>query len=299
MASPPSFSGRICAADYIIPHTLHGTISFGSCDFSSSALTTLGNVLVTGAGGISLTNGAVPSCSITTDVAGQMILRSAAGSRVNANDVLSFGDLTVTQIANATRYLTVSVDGFGLSTFTPTGVRCIFAKAVEIASVTGSSSTSTGALIVGGGVGVAQNVYVGGALHLPTSGGTSTGLIYYEDTSAAPFSYLMTGAVTTISLTGYYVRINGMVTLIFNPLTPAANVANALLSTAAASIPARFRPASDTFSASIIVVDNSIAVLGTVTVTVAGAIVFAVNAVTAFANAGNTGVYGGSITYHV
>jgi hypothetical protein len=254
MASPPSFSGRIAAADYIIPHSTAplSVIRMGPCDFSQqTALPTLmDHVLVTGAQGVVLTNGSANACSVTTDATGQMLLGCAVGT------------------------------------------------GVVIPSAVVSTSATSGALVVGGGVGVAQNLYVGGNLHVPTTGGTSTALNYYENTSAAPFSYALLGALNAGSLTGQFVRIGNAVTLIWNPVTPAANVAAALLTVAAASVPARFRPTTPC-SAVVLVVDNSTTSIGSASVLADGSISFALAAATVFTNAGNTGLLAGSLTYHV
>ena len=71
---------------------------------------------------------------------------------------------------------------------------------VQIQTNTDSSSVSTGSLIVSGGVGISKKLYVGDSLYLPTSGGTSSALNYYEEgTSTLTLSGLWASNPTVIA----------------------------------------------------------------------------------------------------
>ena len=107
---------------------------------------------ITGAGGVNIT-GVVTAVNID----GTLI----AGSAINSAGVSTVGILTVTKDARIGA--AVTVDGAA----TVTG-------AVNIDATTDSTSVTTGALIVDGGVGIAKNVYIGAGLSV-------AGTLTYED----------------------------------------------------------------------------------------------------------------------
>ena len=145
---------------------------------------------ITGAGGLNIT-GVVTAANID----GTLI----AGSAINSAGVSTVGILTVTKDARIGA--AVTVDGAA----TVTG-------AVNIDATTDSTSTSTGALIVDGGLGVAKNVYIGAGLSV-------AGTLTYEDVTSVDSVGLIT-AKSGVNITGgqlqvgvaYSVGIAGVVT---------------------------------------------------------------------------------------
>jgi len=110
-------------------------------------------------------------------------------------------------------------------------------------SATTSTSTSTGALVVAGGVGINGNEYIGGSLYLPTSGGTQSALNYYEEyTGTTTFSLIWaSGSIVSI----YIVRIGAMVNLIIKNFSATTNTSSYNhFYNSGTTIPARFCPTS-------------------------------------------------------
>ena len=81
----------------------------------------------------------------------------------------------------------------------------------KINGVYNSTSTSSGAFVVSGGVGIGGSLYPN-AIYLPTSGGTATALNYYEEYSVGTTLQGPWGA-STIQCTVYLVRIGKIVHL--------------------------------------------------------------------------------------
>ena len=107
---------------------------------------------ITGAGGVNIT-GVVTAANID----GTLI----AGSAINSAGVSTIGRLVVTKDINVGAAATIT----GATTLT---------GAVNIDATTDSTSATTGALIVDGGLGVAKNVYIGAGLSV-------AGTLTYED----------------------------------------------------------------------------------------------------------------------
>lgn len=124
---------------------------------------------------------------------------------------------------------------------------------------TDSSSSTTGAVICAGGVGIAKKLYVGTAIYLPTSGGTASALNYYEE-----FTHTTSwnGAFSPSSVSGdiTLTRVGRMVTAQFPVITGDCTSTNPLWMVT--NIPARFRPPSDLWIQSAIV-QTAIATLTT------------------------------------
>ena len=74
--------------------------------------------------------------------------------------------------------------GINANISTPTALLLNSSGQIQVQTTTESSSTTSGALTVSGGVGISKNLYLGGSLYLPTSGGTPSSLNYYEEGSS-------------------------------------------------------------------------------------------------------------------
>lgn len=103
-----------------------------------------------------------------------------------------------------------------------------------------SSSISGGSGTFSGGLAVNKKLYVGTGIYLPTSGGTSAQLDFYEEFST---SVTMTGPNSrTISSTMYLTRIGKIVCMVLTGGTSATGTGNTSASSSAGAIPSRFRP---------------------------------------------------------
>lgn len=112
-------------------------------------------------------------------------------------------------------------------------------KQVLITDNTASSSQTTGALIVTGGIGCNSNCFIRGVA-FQTTGGTPTVLDYFEETTHVS---IYTGAFTSGSITHRVKRMGNEVRISF-PQIQAARVTAAIL-TASTALPARFRPTTE------------------------------------------------------
>ena len=131
---------------------------------------------------------------------------------------------------------------------------------LSLSGTTDSSSTSTGTLIVDGGAGIAKNLYVGGNVYLPTTGGTSTALNYYEE--LASFTLTFTGLWASNQNTNcHFVRVGSQVTMMIEAVNATANTSTVNHFTSTNAIPARFRPAI-ILNLPCVLIDNGADVLG-------------------------------------
>ena len=68
---------------------------------------------------------------------------------------------------------------------------------VKITDTTDSGATNNGSLIIAGGVGIAKSLHVGAGIYLPTTGGTSAMINYYETTQISGNWIYDTGLTTS------------------------------------------------------------------------------------------------------
>jgi len=132
---------------------------------------------ITGAGGVNIT-GVVTAANID----GTLI----AGSAINSAGVSTIGRLVVTKDINVGAAATIT----GATTLT---------GAVNIDATTDSTSATTGALIVDGGLGVAKNVYIGAGLSV-------AGTLTYQDVTEVDAVGLIT-AQAGVNITGGQLRV--------------------------------------------------------------------------------------------
>jgi len=143
---------------------------------------------ITGAGGVNIT-GVVTAANID----GTLI----AGSAINSAGVSTVGILTVTKDARIGA--AVTVDGAATVTGALTGSTGTFSGAVNIDATTDSTSVTTGALIVDGGVGIAKNVYIGAGLSI-------AGTLTYEDVTNVDSVGLIT-AKSGVNISGGQLQV--------------------------------------------------------------------------------------------
>ena len=160
---------------------------------------------ITGAGGLNIT-GVVTAANID----GTLI----AGSAINSAGVSTVGILTVTKDARIGA--AVTIDGAATITGALTGTTGTFSGAVSgttgtfsgavnVDATTDSTSSTTGALIVDGGLGVAKNVYIGAGLSV-------AGTLTYEDVTSVDSVGLIT-AKSGVNITGGQLTVGSGITM--------------------------------------------------------------------------------------
>lgn len=117
------------------------------------------------------------------------------------------------------------------------GGETIMGGNMESVVATPSNSSSTGALVLAGGMGVGGAVHLGGSLFVPTTGGTATGLSYFS--TARPELDTDLGGGVTDTIFVHCQRLNNLVTVTL-PVTAFITGAGVVFSIAA--IPVAYRP---------------------------------------------------------
>lgn len=120
---------------------------------------------------------------------GRRVHTGQSGSQVVSSVRVSPG--TISELSNLN--LTLSTAGTGIVT-TP--------ENVTVTSGTGSSATTNGALVVTGGVGVSENVRVGGTIHGNLTGNvTSSGTSQFSGTTTVTGTFTFGGATVVTATT--------------------------------------------------------------------------------------------------
>ena len=88
---------------------------------------------------------------------------------------------------------------------TPTALELNSSGQIQVQTTTDSSSTSSGALTVSGGVGISKTLYCN-SLYLPTSDGTASALNYYEENTNTSMTFTLLWA-SNITNTDHFVRV--------------------------------------------------------------------------------------------
>ena len=134
-------------------------------------------------------------------------ITSTTSFNVGTATTIDGGGINVTGVITATTFsgnLTGDVTG-GISGGTLAGSTGTFSGAVNVDDTTDSTSTSTGALIVDGGVGIAKNVYIGAGLSV-------AGTLTYEDVTNVDSVGLIT-AKSGVNVSGGQVTIGTGITM--------------------------------------------------------------------------------------
>jgi hypothetical protein len=235
-----------------------------------------GGLVTNGPIGVRLFNTGASSAYIRTNSAGDLVLQSAVSNSATINGLKCFGNLRLGNSSDPFISSTLSVDTNGYLNVTSTGSNAIINDALNITNTTSASSTSsgavvvlggvsiaknlivnqatqinittsaistaTGALIVGGGIGIGGNVYAGGSVYTSSAylGASPTALQWY---SVASLNTTWTGALTS-AVTAYCVRVGDLVHLSIPYFTSTATGTGALITNSALSAP--YRPISNT-----------------------------------------------------
>jgi hypothetical protein len=190
-----------------------------------------------GANGITLYYGASTS-TITNDINGQLLLRSAGSQKVNVNGLLSTEPVRIITSGNYSYYADLSVDGSGNLTIAPNGTTITSSKTLSlsgtanthtISSTNDSATTTSGALVVAGGVGIGKTLRVDS---IKQSGGITT-----VETIA-----VSGGAIGNVSYFKFWSTIVGVACMQVSPHTNSGGSTTDTISTGTGVIPAALRP---------------------------------------------------------
>lgn len=193
--------------------------------------------------------------------------------------IYSISDNTVGISAGSSLKATITNTGFSST------------NPISTTNSTDSSSSSTGSLITTGGIGCGKKLYVGDALFLPTTGGTATGLNYYEvyshsTTWSGIWASPILGGVT-ITKVNNWVMLNGVA--IIGTATTASFI------TMDTALPARFCPANDNYIQAIVRNNGASSNTGTIEILTTGVIkiylLVGTNPESNFTGTGSSGFY--------
>jgi hypothetical protein len=162
-----------------------------------------------------------------------------------------------------------------------------YALGATIFNTANSLSTSTGSLVLNGGLGIAKDTRMGGGLYLPTVGSIPTPLNYYEET--LPFSYIISGALEspTVYLQGFYACLNRTLFIHFKQINSPC-VAYSPIYTGIV-VPPRFFSLDNMYT-SIMTFNASTWMRGTICINNLGMIEIWVGDDNNFSNSGNCGI---------
>lgn len=131
---------------------------------------------------------------------------------------------------------------------------------LTLTNTTNSTSPTTGTLIVNGGVGIGEDLWIGGSeyfANVTTQGGTPSPFNYYEETC---FTTRFIAGVASATVTIGIVRIGSIVNLLIPAFTMSTTQAGEVISTAGFSggptLPARFIPCLARGASSTIIYNN-------------------------------------------
>ena len=182
--------------------------------------------------------------------------------------------------------------GANNSIATPTSCLINSSGQFQIQTSTDSSSTTTGAMTVSGGVGIAKNLYVGNSLYLPTSGGTPSALNYYEENTGITLtlSGLWSG---NLSATTHLIKVGNIITANIRYTTSTTNTTGTYFN--GTGLPSTYYPPATIYTP-IILINNISAVIGTIAISASGAMTFTLASGT-FPSGTTSGVGGSIVTW--
>lgn len=219
------------------------TIASGSQTINSGNLTlNSGNLTV---GGQSVFNGPVLACNIVGNN-GAIIKQ---GLTVFGGQSITTGGLTIGNCGN----LTVGGQLIAGNAISSPSRANLFE--LSLTDTTNSTSPTTGTLVVNGGVGIAQDIWLGGSeffQNVASEGGTPSPFNYYEET-CFPITFNFAGA-PNITVQVQAVRIGNLVNLLIPTLIFALGGTDTVSSVN--TIPARFAPGCTVRGAASTVVNN-------------------------------------------
>jgi len=102
------------------------------------------------------------------------------------------------------------------------GTAQTFSADQTFSGTTDASSSTTGTVIISGGVGIAKKLYVGTGVYLPSTGGTATQLNHYEE-GTIDLSTQLTGFSSNPSGTAKFTRVGNVVILHVPAFTATSN----------------------------------------------------------------------------
>jgi hypothetical protein len=215
-----------------------------------------------------------PTTASTSTNSGALVVVGgvAIGGTTDATNATNGGALTCAGGAgiNGKLYVGSTTD----ASTTSTGALVVNGGVGIMTTTEATSATNGGALTVAGGCGFNKNVYVGGGVYLPTSGGTASPLNYYEETTHVTKWRKGYDGTLTADKTLKLTRIGNIVFCNIPVIVPVANDATTAkeLVMIETAVPARFRPSATTKSQFIQIYDATANTMGVPEITDAGVI---------------------------
>ena len=168
---------------------------------TASNLFHVGTALTAYAAGDIRTIGIITAASFSGDGTNLTGVVGVGTLNVRTNTLTVSGVSTFTGALNATSVVSSGAVSGTTGTFSGavSGTTGTFSGAVNVDATTDSTSTSTGALIVDGGLGVAKNVYIGAGLSV-------AGTLTYEDVTSVDSVGLIT-AKSGVNITGGQLQV--------------------------------------------------------------------------------------------
>ena len=167
----------------------------------------VGSALTANAAGDVETIGIITAASFSGDGTGLSGVVGVGTLNVRTESLTVSGVSTFTGALNATSVVSSGAVSGTTGTFSAavSGTTGTFSGAVNVDATTDSTSTSTGALIVDGGLGVAKNVYIGAGLSV-------AGTLTYEDVTSVDSVGLIT-AKSGVNITGGELTVGSGITM--------------------------------------------------------------------------------------
>jgi hypothetical protein len=279
-------AGKIASAN--LPQAIDIT---ATPTFASETLTATTNQMVLGVTNTTTINSIAPAASRVVSIqdlgaAGNVVLAKGTTAKKIIADISGSTDAKVMTLVSA------HTDNRSITFPDATGTVVTLEAKQAFTDATDASNATTAALTTAGGFGIAKKLYVGTSVFLPTTGGTPSGLAYYEKTTHVT---TLTGIWAAGQAITFQVERTGTRVTITWPTTSAA-VNGAAKPVNADAFLARFRPSADIYLP-IGVVDNSVNVSGWCVFATSGVMTFSVGAFANFTNSGNGGILGGNVTF--
>jgi len=192
--------------------------------------------------------------TFTSPVTANSSVTINGGLTVFGGETISTGNLTIANCNNVTIGGSLSVTGAISSPSEAT------MGSLTLTDTTNSTSPTTGTLVVDGGVGIGEDLWIGGSeyfANVTTQGGTPSAFNYYEETC---FTTRFVAGAASATVTIGIVRIGSIVNLLIPAFIMSTTQAGEVISTAGFSggptLPARFIPCLTRGPASTIIYNN-------------------------------------------
>lgn len=222
--------------------TVNGLLTANGPVIMNAGLTIASGDEVISTGNLTLNNGNLSVGGFSTFAGPVLALGGAVinnGLTVFGGETIATGDLLVANCSN------VSIGGNLNVTGTISSPSAATLGSLTITSTANSTSPSTGALVVAGGVGIGQDIWIGGSEffdNVRLQGGIPSPFNYYEETCHQMFFTTNPSSGATGFVTIAIVRVGSIVNLLVPSITMNAPSTGVIITLPGFELPLRFRP---------------------------------------------------------